>query len=182
MSAKGYYSSSTTVNVFIKCQVTTSCIGNDKCDDGYEGYLCGQCSDGYYRNGQKCYECDSFGDVLLWLCIIAVIVFIGIVFYFSYKQTMNMKYASLRIGWSYLQVTSLYLQFELNWPQKIKNIYNVLSFVILDIQITSPECSIGHQIGFYILFVVKMLIPLIFIILTLICYICFICYTKASSL
>lgn len=56
---------------------------------------------------------------------------------------MNMKMAALRIGWSYLQVTALYAQFELNWPKEIKDVYHALSFVILDIQITSPECSIG---------------------------------------
>jgi len=61
----------------------------------------------------------------------------------SYRPSVSMRFSALRIGWSFVQMTALYAQFELNWPAEIKAVYRVLSFVILDIQITSPECSLG---------------------------------------
>jgi hypothetical protein len=118
-------------------------IREHKCTKGYTGYMCGECSANYYRSGTRCYECDSFADLLLFMAIVITIILLVFLFAVSYRPSKSTRFAALRIGWSFIQVTALYAQFELNWPKEIKDIYKYLSFVILDIQITSPECSIG---------------------------------------
>lgn len=44
-------------------------------------------------------------------------------------------------------MTTLYAQFELNWPSEIKTVYRMLSFVNLDITIASPECALHVRGG-----------------------------------
>jgi hypothetical protein len=155
IAGNGYYRSDANEELFIKCQIPEACDGNDDCAKGYEGYLCGDCTSGYYRRGAKCYKCDTFAGLVLYFVIVAIIIFLVLLFVISYKPSKSTRFAALRIGWSFIQVTALYAQFELNWPKEIKDIYKWLSFVILDIQITSPECSIGRRIDYYLLLQAK---------------------------
>jgi hypothetical protein len=101
--------------------------------------------------------------------MIVVIALIAL-FVSSYKPSKSTRFAALRIGWSFIQVTALYAQFDLNWPKEIRDVYKWLSFVILDIQITSPECSIGEQLDYYLLLQAKMLMPMAFVATLVIIY------------
>jgi hypothetical protein len=166
----GYYVSNSVAEVFVKCQVAEACVGQDMCAEGYEGYKCGDCELGFYRKGSRCVPCTGWAVAVFYMCAIIFVIFLAITFWMSFKPPIALRLASLRIGWSFIQITALYAQFDLNWPPEIKEVYRFLSFVILDIQITSPECSLNAKIDFYSLLIFKMLMPIVFGVLMAIIY------------
>eukprot|EP01080_Neovahlkampfia_damariscottae_P001371 gene1371-11993_t len=52
---------------FYSCYPKSSCggFGSENCTAGYTGSLCGYCIDGYYKNKNICYSCDSIYLTLL---------------------------------------------------------------------------------------------------------------------
>jgi hypothetical protein len=166
----GFYMSNTLAEVFVKCQIADACVGQDMCADGYEGYKCGDCSLQYYRSGSKCEKCGEMAILIFYGCAAGLVVFLFLTFWVSYKPPLVLRLASLRIGWSFIQITALYAQFDLNWPPEVRQVYKALSFVILDIQITSPECSLNSKLDFYTLLIVKMVMPVVFVVVMFLIY------------
>ena len=77
-----YWRSSPTLETFTYCsRRPESCLGGNEteplgvCEEGYQGILCGDCIDGYYRSGVDCNQCPEF----VWNMIIFVSLMIGLV-------------------------------------------------------------------------------------------------------
>ena len=65
-----------------KCPFEESCKGglNSRCENGYEGTICGVCSSGYYKQLQTCMQCPSKRWTVGQLVITAAILMIVVAF------------------------------------------------------------------------------------------------------
>ena len=61
---------------YLRCSPTEICLGNNTCEGGYQGSLCAQCEERFYRDGgSRCQPCpEDSGMRLLVMGLIAVAV------------------------------------------------------------------------------------------------------------
>ena len=76
IAQSGYWYSQNKYWVFFECYPKASCggFGAENCTAGYTGGLCGYCQDGFYKNKNICYKCDSIEITILKL--IALVMFL----------------------------------------------------------------------------------------------------------
>lgn len=136
----GYYSSiSDAGQYFFKCPLESACLGGPEstCNVGYNGTLCANCDENYYKLGGQCYECPdspeanfAFGVILLLLFLLA-----------SFELArFYRKISSVTVVINFLQTTALFTYYQLNWPQYLQKAFNDCSGFNLNTELTAPEC------------------------------------------
>jgi hypothetical protein len=100
------------------------------CTRGYEGFLCGQCSDGYYRTGQNCKECP--GAAIKWITILAALSFVAFILgrVTSRKTELPVEF---RITLQAMQTVALYPNITQKWPRFVRVVLQIYS-----VAVTSP--------------------------------------------
>ena len=124
---------------FLPCDPPTACMGDNACAKGYIGSRCGTCSKGYYRLSGECAECPKCAKcAFIFFILFAATLCAGGHFLAKKKVKLNM----LSIFIDYFQIMSiLAMSNTINWPYNIKQIFNVLSFFNLNLDLMAPECS-----------------------------------------
>eukprot|EP00033_Pygsuia_biforma_P002177 GCRY01002412.1.p1 GENE.GCRY01002412.1~~GCRY01002412.1.p1 ORF type:complete len:954 (-),score=245.34 GCRY01002412.1:790-3651(-) len=168
----GYFQSREEDYVFLECANADACTGHSICATGYQGIICGDCADDYYRMDVDCISCDGGASAILPLCLIFLFL-VMILFYFSsYRPESATTFGALRTCFNFLQVTALFAEFRVNWPTAVRDVFRALTVVNLSFEITAPECSMGHQIDFYEAFVYKFFTPFMVVAIISIIYGC----------
>ena len=83
----GYFRSSDDPRIAYECVPQESCAITEQseftvCRKGYEGWLCGECSSGFYRNDEECSECP--GKLLKYMSLFIL----SLAFYFALHRTL----------------------------------------------------------------------------------------------
>lgn len=149
-------------NSLVQCLPRESCIqredGQTVCGKGYKGDLCGDCSQNYYRVGNRCQKCPSASIVPLLFLIFLFLLFCLVVVRFSVP--FGAKSHSLAIWLSWVQILSLYSALPVEWPPEIKTLFDIASFVNFNIELFSPGCS--ASVSYWQVWYFKLLFPIIF--------------------
>ncbi|XP_078359243.1 uncharacterized protein LOC144643772 [Oculina patagonica] len=118
------------------CPMERSCNGglDSRCNNGYEGPLCGVCSSGYYKQFQVCKVCPSKKWIVGQLSIIAAVLLVIILFVVwtskrkttknGDNQAIDTFFSKLKIIIGFYQVTYGLLEAfsYIKWPDSLEAI------------------------------------------------------------
>ena len=151
----GYWRRNNTDHIF-KCFNEDACLGDQNttiCSVGYEGNLCQVCSLGYTTEKENtCSKClnkiENFSKIVGLLAIIFLFLI------FQCYSTLKSAYEpesitsiNLKILVSYSQLISIIMQFQLDWPEIVLNLFNVQNKVAFSIDqfISVFKISLEHK-------------------------------------
>ena len=174
----GYWRRNNTDHIF-KCFNEDACLGDQNttiCSVGYEGNLCQVCSLGYTTEKENtCSKClnkiENFSKIVGLLAIIFLFLI------FQCYSTLKSAYEpesitsiNLKILVSYSQLISIIMQFQLDWPEIVLNLFNVQNKVAFSIdQFISVDCFTSNLYNpFYAKVLAFAIIPFLLFTLSLI--------------
>ncbi len=103
--------------------VTACLVSGDNvhyCSEGYHGFLCAECVDGYGHGSRKstCQQCDNSAGP--WLRMATAMLFAILVVAYIVKRKTRKQSASLeRVGLLYMQFSGYALALAVNWPSYV---------------------------------------------------------------
>ena len=159
--------------VFMPCEPSFACLGDNTCAREYAGVRCSQCADGFFRIGGLCQSCPDHAWLLaLGLALAVVGVCVG-----GYIiNSKGIRLAAFTIGVDYFQVIALFAGTRVRWPETMERTLQALSFFNLNIELAAPECWMSPPPTFEIRWMATMIVPLLaFGLLTLV-YVCIYLY------
>ncbi|XP_033119387.1 uncharacterized protein LOC117118799 [Anneissia japonica] len=140
-----------------ECPRPKSCPGDTiyaSCADGFTGWMCTQCKDGFYPWFDSCNKCPSVWHFLLIysVIILALLILTGLVLWVDSKRkntslesrtTADMVLARVKIVIGFYQVLAgIFSTLSyIHWPEALANIGQHLQNIALNIiKIASPQC------------------------------------------
>lgn len=150
----------TQVNVTLANATNTSTTVS--CAEGYGGYLCQACEEGYVQESNECISCDTSWPYLLAVLTLIVVTFLTIymswsIIHKSEDMAAKLSFVDgradvvtaetvvtvLKIAYSHLQVVSLLLSIDVDWNEAvtgIKALASTLTFTGTDLT-SSVSCA-----------------------------------------
>lgn len=143
--AAGFFPDSS--GAFVACVNPSACLSGGLCARGYRGRLCGQCASGWYALNGACRACNRAIAVLagLGLVLLAIAVAAALL-WFNLATSSGYRFASASIGLMALQMLALFGRLQLDWGPLPESIFRLASTLSLNVQLTSPECSLSASI------------------------------------
>eukprot|EP00004_Rigifila_ramosa_P020527 TRINITY_DN532_c0_g3_i1.p1 TRINITY_DN532_c0_g3~~TRINITY_DN532_c0_g3_i1.p1 ORF type:complete len:2148 (+),score=347.78 TRINITY_DN532_c0_g3_i1:766-6444(+) len=128
-----------------KCPVRDGCLGGpaeEACAQGYEGPVCGICSEGFGRLGEQCAKCpsQSASAFLVFLAILLVIVACVAIVYFSGDDSQKKAQGQfdqksgfdavdmqmrIKIAITHLQIIGFTANFASQWPEVLIRVFAI---------------------------------------------------------
>jgi hypothetical protein len=142
------------------CTPPEACLeagnGSTPCAQGYQGYLCNECSLEWFRFGLSCVKCVP--PVLRRFLIVAlsILVLIAVTRFSKASQSFPM---AIKISLSWFQFMSLYPTLTSNWPSSLSWVFSIGSIFNFDIGYIGASCEI-RTASYYTVSLVKILLPL----------------------
>ena len=143
-AAPGFYPAGGESTIFLACPNPDACVGSGKCQAGYEGRMCARCQQGYYALRGACLACESTVNVSVFALLAACALGACLALLsFNLAEGVRYKFAAASIGFAGLQVSALYGRLELDWGEIAEVYFDAVSSVNLNLELTSPECSLS---------------------------------------
>jgi len=158
----GWWRSSDTAEVLFSCPVTESCVagnvtGKNACEVGYEGPVCALCAEGYRHWGGKCSKCGSSASLAMpAIGIIAFFAFLVYIFRKPLKQVVGTVIFSATLFVA--QILGLLKEYDINWPQSIGRLVEVLDITNFNTESLTPGCS-GSKSNYYSTYIAAVVVP-----------------------
>ncbi|KNC55645.1 uncharacterized protein AMSG_01914 [Thecamonas trahens ATCC 50062] len=176
----GWHPATSTADGFIECSHNrAACAGGSpfRCANGYAGRLCGECAPGYYKVDNICRPCDEFPSELMFFFFFMFGLFVcAALAWFNTKTEVSHKFVALVIGLNALQVVAIYGDINLDWPEYARSIFDIVSFLNINLDLASPECSISASNIWLVKWAVMMAMPAIGVVLFGIVYLWMVFY------
>jgi hypothetical protein len=131
----GYYRAGPTgeaANIVFTCSPTTACVRTEydtttTCGQGYTGFLCGECSNLYYKYSGTCKKCP--GNLEKGLSIFAAtLVLVLLIWRLSDQKTQIPT--DVRVTIQALQMLALFPNISSKWPPFLNNLFQVFSILV----------------------------------------------------
>ena len=125
----------TTVRDLTACLVSRDNV--QYCSEGYHGFLCAECADGYGHGSRKstCQKCDNSSGP--WLRMATAVLFAILVVAYIIKRKTRKQSASLeRVGLLYMQFSGYALALAVNWPSYVHVFLQVRCYLPVDVSIS----------------------------------------------
>lgn len=146
-TARGGFSPSASVAVFIECPNPDACVAGGGCSPGYQGRACSECARGFYALGLQCRRCGSGSSAVVALLVVGGLTAACALTWFQTRDDTRVSFVAAIIAWNSLQISALYGRIEIEWGPLAKAWLNAVSLLNLNLDLTSPECSsdaLGH--------------------------------------
>lgn len=160
----GYFRFLDDPETFYKCFPSSACVNisdltvENNCALGYEGPVCNQCSTGFTRVNHTCEKCSNFFvGSFVFFC---VFLFIAVLFLIADGAPHSIKFHTIGIVISWLQIISLFLKLPINWPNSVLFVFNLFTLFNLNLDILRFGCVFGSS--YWIRYFIWMFLPLIF--------------------
>ncbi|CAJ1368857.1 unnamed protein product [Effrenium voratum] len=145
---KGFYADTTSPFEMYKCLPADYCPGGSagNCTGGRVGLPCSGCEEGKSWDGQSCQPCSGLGSGgwFLGLAMGMVCLFLS---YYLLNSTATAKASTLLATTCVLAMTITMLQsvgivglISFQWPSELQWIFNLTSFVLLDLDSMGFDC------------------------------------------
>ncbi|OMJ89203.1 hypothetical protein SteCoe_8680 [Stentor coeruleus] len=132
VAAPGYWRYGKYTDYFFECFYAEACLGelsSSVCLEGYTSNLCQSCSVGYSRSGDnqcaKCLDRDQSALILTgWMVfnVLTIVVLTASSINDAFKEE-SITSIYFKIFMNYLQLVTLTISFELNWPWLVKQMF-----------------------------------------------------------
>ena len=144
VAASGFFP--TANGAFVECPMPRACLGNGQCGYGYKGQLCASCANGFYRLRNQCYACNKALNVAITvLLVLGGLCICAALLAFSLAEGLRYKFAAAVIGLNGLQIAGTYSKLELDWGPIANTYFDFASSLNLNLELTSPECSLSAE-------------------------------------
>jgi len=126
--------------IFIPCSPPHVCLGgpHSKCAEGYSGFRCGVCADGFYYNSDECSACP---ETPFWLTILAVGSILVFILYALNAVSRWFRSGALAIAVDWAQTIAIFSSFPLLWPRELNVFEAFLSVILFETDFFAPECT-----------------------------------------
>ena len=145
---------------FYMCTPRASCPGGSSaiCSNGYQGRICGLCTNGWYKSKSVCKQC---GDDA-WLRFILFVVFVAVIIaaFFSFGSVNLSHVSSISIGMSFWQVISIFSSFDIEWPATVDTSLSAASILNFSTDFMSPQC-LFKDMSFVVKWMLTFSVPLL---------------------
>jgi len=126
--------------IFQPCEPVESCLGSNKCAEGYTAARCAECIQGkYYRVNGECIKCPDSPWALFIMFVLVALAALGGAFIMHKK---NISLALISIGLDYFQIVAMFARTRIRWPPLIKQLFLLMSAFNFNLEIVAPECAI----------------------------------------
>ena len=149
--------------VFTQCLRAASCLGNGQCAEGYTGRLCAACARNYYSLNGQCYACDPsrtavITSVLVLACVVFLFVLVGV----NLSTSVYHRFAVFLISVAALQISAMFGRLDdLDFGPVADVYFQVVSLFNLNLELTSPECSVSSSVDVWVFkWVLTLMLPL----------------------
>ncbi|KNC54872.1 fibronectin type III domain-containing protein [Thecamonas trahens ATCC 50062] len=140
----GFYPDAGNPTLFLACPNAGACVGSGACAEGYVGRLCAECRSGYYRLRGQCFKCQTgLNGAVTGLLVIGAAVVGAVLVGFNLAESVRYKFAAVMIGLNALQISALYGKLDLDWGEFAAVYFDIISSLNLNLELTSPECSLA---------------------------------------
>ena len=167
--------------VFVRCLRAQACIGGERpCRPGYEGYMCGTCSNGFYTaSSGDCKKCPSghsglFAGIVVAVLIAGLALAVALIFLFNRSEAgmqetsgesvaiqvrafRNIKLpASLSMVLLAFQTIGLVAAGRYRWSDNASSVLSLFKISILDLNMSPSSCTIR---SFYARYAFSVTVP-----------------------
>jgi hypothetical protein len=146
----GYFRSPQNPNLVLECIPQKACLETNSytletpCSVGYTGWICGSCMPfEFYKLGSSCLPCPSYTSKII-IGLVLALVFIDFIWKLSNLKNFQVV-IDLKVFIFWIQIIALYPQLSSSWPAILKNFFQFLSVINLDVDIASPGMFINYS-------------------------------------
>jgi hypothetical protein len=143
--------------VYLPCQPSKSCIGDNQCAVGYTGERCARCAKRYYRLDGECEECPENPELVLLGFVALAICAVGAAVVLQ-RSGVNLTIGIISVD--FFQVLAIFSRSKVNWPEPLRVLFRILSAFNLNLELAAPECLL-ESFGATERFAGTLLIPVI---------------------
>jgi hypothetical protein len=120
------------VAISLKCTPNEACEKTGfnlttVCRKEYQGFLCGQCAQGYYRSGSSCRECP--GNGVKWLTISAAMIVVVVILMRVTSRKTELP-VDFRITLQAIQLIALFPNITQKWPSYVRVVLQIYSLAV----------------------------------------------------
>ncbi|KNC55072.1 uncharacterized protein AMSG_10669 [Thecamonas trahens ATCC 50062] len=131
---------------------------------GYGKRGCAECVSGYFRLGERCLKCANTSELVLLLMVVAAFALVALLVYLNTRTSLSYKFAAAMIGLNSLQITAIYANLSLDWGKFAQTYFGIISFVNLNFDLASPECTSSSMDVYMFKWWTTMLLPVLFLV------------------
>ena len=159
------------------CMPGEACLGNNTCMERYdpESERCSDCNLGYFKLNGQCAECPEKP----WAIALCIIIVGGTAAYIGSKLDKNqVNLGIITIGVDYFQVLAIFSSANVDWPDELTNLWNMLSAFNLNIDLAAPECWQGADFTYDQKWMVVEFTPLALMLMSFAVYVIKYCFKR----
>ncbi|KAG9394630.1 Periplasmic binding protein [Carpediemonas membranifera] len=143
-------------DTFLACIPADACLGSvaqygddvtadedaaNRCEEGYDDFLCGSCTTTYYRADNMCNRCtgSALMDVIRGLGLLVgtfVVAFVVMVVSTMMQMTMPL----LDIALDFFNLCTILSFVDINWPSRFYSLFSFTGIFTLNIEFFAPAC------------------------------------------
>ncbi|CAD2106419.1 hypothetical protein YYG_01014 [Plasmodium vinckei petteri] len=165
-SKKGYYLDESIINIidvsewrFIKCPISDSCLGKNKCHITMDNYLCIECKKGYTNSftKSKCIKCpNNITNIILLILIYIIFCFIIIIISYLnissgfYRRSIHSIIIKIAVNYvSSMLIVNILEDTYLNLPSYAYDVYNKMANILTSGKQKKKIISIDCLLRYY---------------------------------
>jgi len=148
-----------------ECPFPHACLpgpqtGDSACKEGFQGPVCGICSDDHHLWGSQCKKCQNRSDLVLPIgAACALLLLLLLMFRVPLEKESVDATVKIRIFMSYLQTLGIIHGLAIPWPFEISSLLSCLKVVNIGTELTGPSCG-SHRVGFYVMYKLSLCVPI----------------------
>jgi hypothetical protein len=104
-------------------------------------FRCASCAPGYYPAGSGCVKCPD-SPAALFIGFGLIILAAAAIGWFLNRKNVNIAFLS--IGVDYFQILAVFANAKVQWPDTLKQLWQILSAFNLNIEVVAPECLVPN--------------------------------------
>ena len=110
-----------------------------------------------------CYKCaDGQNAAVVTVVVLVVVGVLAALLWFNLSESVRYKFAAAMIGLNALQISAMYGKLELDWGPVAAMYFDLASFLNLNFELTSPECSLAAGVDAWVLkWALALVLPLL---------------------
>lgn len=141
---------------FIPCEPVESCIGANRCGNGYAGKKCNKCDQGSFRIDGYCVSCPEEPLLMLIMFLVGGLCAAAV---FAVIAILKINVGVVSIGIDYFQVLSMFGTKKIPWPNSMVILFDYLSAFSFNLDLAAPDC-VGGGIPVYVKWFLTEFIPI----------------------
>jgi hypothetical protein len=135
--------------VALQCSPRDACVGGKGptgCADGYTGFMCASCRDGYFRNeGGRCEGCPSFPLTQILAVAIVILAFIIMAAYYPLRTFLTCALSAMAPVIQYFQILAIVASVRVGYASSASTLFQLADLAMFRLSFFKPECITANM-------------------------------------